>query len=72
MGAGGATHAVYARGEERWSTMRVITGLLAGIGFLVVLLFLAAIGLFAYDEVKRRVAGDDDGEPEAAAEAPGG
>ncbi len=52
--------------------MRVITGLLAGIGFLVVLLFLAAIGLFAYDELRRRVAGDDDGEPEAAAEAPGG
>ena len=37
--------------------MRVITGLLAGIGFLVVLLFLAAIGLFAFDEVKRRMAG---------------
>jgi hypothetical protein len=52
--------------------MRVITGLLAGIGFLVVLLFLAAIGLFAYDELKRRVASDDDGEAEAAAEAPGG
>ena len=52
--------------------MRVITGLLAGIGFLVVLLFLAAIGLFAYDELKRRVAGDHDGEPEAAAEASGG
>ena len=43
--------------------MRLITGLLAGIGFLVVLLFLAAIGLFAYDELKRRVAADgDDGE----------
>ena len=52
--------------------MRVITGLLAGIGFLVVLLFLAAIGLFAYDELKRRVAADDDGESEAPAEAPGG
>ncbi len=51
--------------------MRLITGLLAGIGFLVVLLFLAAIGLFAYDELKRRVA-DDDGEAGAAAEAPGG
>ena len=60
------------RGEERWSTMRVITGLLAGVGFLVVLLFLAAIGLFAYDELRRRVAGDDDGEAEAAAEAPEG
>lgn len=52
--------------------MRVITGLLAGIGFLVVLLFLAAIGLFAYDELRRRVAGDDDGEPEAGAETSGG
>lgn len=52
--------------------MRVITGLLAGIGFLVVLLFLAAIGLFAYDELRRRVAGDDGGESEAAADAPGG
>ena len=52
--------------------MRLITGLLAGIGFLVVLLFLAAIGLFAYDELKRRVAADaDDGEAGAAAEAPG-
>lgn len=61
-----------SRGEERWSTMRVITGLLAGIGFLVVLLFLAAIGLFAYDELRRRVAGDDGGESEAAADAPGG
>lgn len=52
--------------------MRVITGLLAGIGFLVVLLFLAAIGLFAYDELRRRVAGDDAGESEAAVDAPGG
>lgn len=53
--------------------MRLITGLLAGIGFLVVLLFLAAIGLFAYDELKRRVAADDaDGESGAAPEAPGG
>lgn len=52
--------------------MRLITGLLAGVGFLVVLLFLAAIGLFAYDELKRRVAADaDDGDAEAAAEAPG-
>ena len=53
--------------------MRVITGLLAGIGFLVVLLFLAAIGLFAYDEVRRRVAAEaDDAPSETAAEAPGG
>ncbi|MCY3911730.1 MAG: hypothetical protein OXG43_00585 [Chloroflexi bacterium] len=51
--------------------MRVITGLLAGIGFLVVLLFLAAIGLFAYDELRRRVAGDEDDSSDAAAEAPG-
>ena len=50
--------------------MRVITGLLAGIGFLVVLLFLAAIGLFAYDEVRRRVA-DAEGEPGTPAETPG-
>ena len=60
------------RREEWWLTMRVITGLLAGIGFLVLLLFLAAIGLFAYDELRRRVsADDDDGESDAAAEAPG-
>lgn len=52
--------------------MRLITGLLAGVGFLVVLLFLAAIGLFAYDELKRRVASDaDDGDAGTAAEAPG-
>ena len=67
------TEAYAIRGENlRWSTMRVITGLLAGVGFLVVLLFLAAIGLFAYDELRRRVsADDDDGESDAAAEAPG-
>ncbi len=50
--------------------MRVITGLLAGIGFLVVLLFLAAIGLFAFDEVKRRMAGAE-GEIGTPEETPG-
>ncbi|MBM4437713.1 MAG: hypothetical protein FJ029_10875 [Actinobacteria bacterium] len=39
--------------------MRVITGVLAFIGFLVVLLFAAAIGLFAYDESRRRLVGDE-------------
>jgi len=35
--------------------MRVIAGLLAAVGMLVVLVFLAAIGLFAYDEVRLRL-----------------
>ena len=39
--------------------MRMMVGLLATIGLLVVLVFLAAIGLFAYDEVKRRLVGDE-------------
>ena len=37
----------------------MMVGLLATIGLLVVLVFLAAIGLFAYDEVKRRLVGDE-------------
>ena len=35
--------------------MRVIAGVLALIGLMVVLVFLAAIGLFAYDEIRLRV-----------------
>ncbi len=39
--------------------MRPITGLLAFIGLIVVLALMAAIGLFAYDEIKRRLVGDE-------------
>lgn len=39
--------------------MKVIVGLLALIGLAVVMVFLAAIGLFAYDEVKRKMSGDE-------------
>ena len=35
--------------------MRVIAGVLALIGLIVVLVFLAAIGLFAYDEIRLRL-----------------
>jgi hypothetical protein len=49
--------------------MRVFTGLLAVVGFVVVALFAAAVGLFAYDEVKRRIAGDEFEPEEAAAES---
>ncbi len=51
--------------------MRILIGLLAGIGLMVVLVFLAAIGLFAYDEVKRRVSGEEFEPEEAAAEGTG-
>ncbi len=39
--------------------MRPIVGLLALIGLFVVVVFMAAIGLFAYDEIKRRLVGDE-------------
>ena len=39
--------------------MRLIIGFLALIGLMVVMVFLAAIGLFTYDEVKRKISGDD-------------
>ena len=39
--------------------MRPIVGVLALIGLIVVLLFMAAIGLFAYEEIKRRLVGDE-------------
>ncbi len=51
--------------------MRILIGLLASIGLMVVLVFLAAIGLFAYDELKRRASGEEFEPGEAAAEAPG-
>ncbi len=35
--------------------MRVTVGLLAVVGLMVVLVFLAAIGLFAYDEIRLRL-----------------
>jgi hypothetical protein len=39
--------------------MKLIVGLLTLIGLAVVLVVLAAIGLFAFDEVKRKIAGDE-------------
>ena len=39
--------------------MRFVIGLLAFIGFAVVMVFLAAIGLFAYDELRRKFLGED-------------
>ena len=39
--------------------MKVVVGMLTLIGLVVVLVFLAAIGLFAFDEVKRKIAGDE-------------
>ena len=51
--------------------MRILIGLLAGIGLMVVLVFLASIGLFAYDEVKRRVSGEEFEPEEASAEENG-
>lgn len=52
--------------------MRVIVGLLAFIGLTVVLVFLAAIGLFAYDEARRRLLGDEFAPEEPGQEAPTG
>lgn len=50
-----------ARGirAEVWTTMRLITGVLAAIGLAVVLVVLLAVGVFAYDEAKRRLVGDE-------------
>ena len=39
--------------------MRPIVGLFALIGLAVVVLFIGAIGLFAYDEIKRRLVVDE-------------
>ena len=39
--------------------MKLIVGFLTLIGLAVVLVFLAAIGLFAFDEVKRKMAEED-------------
>lgn len=39
--------------------MRFITGVLAGVGLVVVLIVLLAVGVFAYDEAKRRLVGDE-------------
>ena len=39
--------------------MKLIVGFLTLIGLAVVLVFLAAIGLFAFDEVKRKMAEGD-------------
>lgn len=39
--------------------LKLVVGFLALIGFAVVMVFLAAIGLFAYDEMKRKLFGDE-------------
>ena len=39
--------------------MRFITGALAVIGLVVVLIVLLAVGVFAYDEARRRLVGDE-------------
>ncbi len=39
--------------------MRVISGALAVIGLAVVLVILLAVGVFAYDEARRRLVGDE-------------
>ena len=39
--------------------MRFITGALAAIGLTVVLIVVVAVGVFAYDEAKRRLVGDE-------------
>jgi len=44
---------------EIWTTMRLITGVLAAVGLAVVLIVLLAVGVFAYDEAKRRLVGDE-------------
>ena len=48
-----ATHA------ERASPTRFITGALATVGLAVVLIIVVAVGVFAYDEAKRRLVGDE-------------
>jgi hypothetical protein len=49
--------------------MRVIVGLLAFIGLMVVMIFVVAVGLFAYDEMKRRLVGDEFAPEEPGQEA---
>ena len=39
--------------------MRLISGALAVIGLAVVLIILLAMGVFAYDEARRRLVGDE-------------
>lgn len=39
--------------------MRFITGVLAAVGLAVVLIVLMAVGVFAYDEARRRLVGDE-------------
>lgn len=39
--------------------MRFMTGVLATIGLAVVLVIVVAVGVFAYDEAKRRLVGDE-------------
>ena len=50
-------------------TLRFVTGVLAAIGLMVVLIFVVALGVFAYDEAKRRLVGDEFA-PEPPTEAP--
>ena len=39
--------------------MRFITGALATVGLAVVLVIVVAVGVFAYDEARRRLVGDE-------------
>ena len=39
--------------------MRLISGALATIGLAVVLIIVVAVGVFAYDEARRRLVGDE-------------
>lgn len=39
--------------------MRFITSALAAVGLMVVLIVLLAVGVFAYDEARRRLVGDE-------------
>lgn len=39
--------------------MRFITGVLAAIGLVVVLIVVLAVSVFAYDEARRRLVGDE-------------
>lgn len=39
--------------------MRFISGALATIGLAVVLIIVVAVGVFAYDEARRRLVGDE-------------
>lgn len=39
--------------------MRFITGALATVGLAVVLIVVVAVGVFAYDEARRRLVGDE-------------